>query len=330
MDRHRRPRGRFGLTLVGTLLMVAATATANTTGTTQDGPGLGPLVLPEGGAAPAPEAAPVPARTTPVKSTEAPVKTVAPVDPPKTASKPTGSVAETTLPATTIEPVDTSLDTSHDNGLDSGADSTSVAAVEPLFPLPAAETPVVESRWSERALPGAGTAPEVGELGISGEGASEALEVGASLAGVILLIWGLRYMIRRSRGETAGSRLLAGGRAPSGVASILARYPVARGQQVVLLEVGQRILVTHQSAGTMTTLSEITDPEELADLRARITGVDRVEREQPFNRALSSSLEKTPTRDALSSVEGLPGLVAETVDLTRSRPRVRRFSGGAA
>ncbi len=199
-----------------------------------------------------------------------------------------------------------------------------------LFSLSELDTSATESRWSDKALPGAGTAPEVGDLGISGEGASEAVEVGASLAGVILLIWVLRYMIRRSRGETAGSRLLSGGRAPSGVASILAKYPIARGQQVVLLEVGRRILVTHQTAGNLTTLSEITDPEELADLRARIAGVDRTKREQPFDSALTSSLEKTPTPDALSAVEGLPGLVAETVDLTRSRPRNRLFSGGAA
>ena len=65
---------------------------------------------------------------------------------------------------------------------------------------------------------------------------------------MVLLIWVLRYMIRRSRGETAGSRLLAGGRAPSGVASILARYPVARGQQVVLEMILQVIPAADRAA----------------------------------------------------------------------------------
>ena len=319
MDRRRQ--SRFAVTFVGTLLMVAGTGIA----ATQDGPGLGPLVLPEGvGTSESPPvnrpavAAEAPmGPVAPVVQAETPVQAPTPITEPITEPV-TEPVGATTPPLADTEPVASS------------AAPASADAVDPLFPLPATETPAVESRWSEKALPGAGTAPKAGELGISGEGASEALEVGASLAGVILLIWVLRYMIRRSRGETAGSRLLAGGRAPSGVASILARYPVARGQQVVLLEVGRRILVTHQSAGTMTTLSEITDPEELADLRARIAGVDRTVREQPFDSALSSSLEKTPTRDALSTVEGLPGLVAETVDLTRSRPRARRFSGGAA
>ncbi|HAW95818.1 MAG TPA: hypothetical protein DCX60_06040, partial [Phycisphaerales bacterium] len=58
-------------------------------------------------------------------------------------------------------------------------------------------------------------------------------------------------------------------RAPEGVASIMARYPVARGEHVVLLEVGRRILVVHQASGSMTTLSELTDRDEVADMRAR-------------------------------------------------------------
>lgn len=193
-------------------------------------------------------------------------------------------------------------------------------------------TSAPESRWSEVRLPGADEAPREGELPISGEGASEAVNVGASLAGVLLLIWVLRALVRRSRGETAGSRLL-GGRAPSGVASVLARYPVARGQQVVLLEVGRRIIVTHQNAGTMNTLSEVTDPEELADLRARIAGVERTEVERPFDEALTTSLEQTPTTESLATVAGRPGLVAETVDLTRARRprrRGRRSAGGGA
>ena len=42
MDRHGRPQGRFALTLIGTFLVVAGTGM----GAIQDGPGLGPLVLP--------------------------------------------------------------------------------------------------------------------------------------------------------------------------------------------------------------------------------------------------------------------------------------------
>ena len=170
MDRHGRPQGRFALTLIGTFLVVAGTGM----GAIQDGPGLGPLVLPQGGAAPALETTSVPAESTPLKSTEAPVDLlgpVAPVDPPKSPLKPTVPAEAMTAPATTVAP---DIDPDIDPGIDPDIASTSVGAVEPLFTLPATETPVVESRWSEKALPGAGTAPEAGELGISGEGASEA------------------------------------------------------------------------------------------------------------------------------------------------------------
>jgi flagellar biogenesis protein FliO len=311
-DRQQR-HGRYALVFVGALMMAAGVGVA----LPQDGAGLGPLVLPTGDTADTTvEVRPGPPASGPDTSLMSETPEVAPVGA-------TGTIVEPVMPTTSIEPVT-------EPATDAAAAATPAEAPDALFSLSEVDAPVRESRWSDKVLPGAGTAPEVGELGISGEGASEAFEVGASLAGVILLIWVLRYLIRRSRGDTAGSRLLAGGRAPSGVASILARYPIARGHQVVLLEVGQRILVTHQSAGNLTTLSEITEPEELADLRARIAGVDRTEREQPFDSALTSSLEKTPTRDALSSVEGLPGMVAETVDLTRPRPRARLFRGGAA
>lgn len=286
----------------------------------QDGAGLGPLVLPT--ADTAVEVKPEPPASGPDTSLKNDTPAIVPVGGP-------GTIVEPVISTTSTEPVTEPVT---EPAADAAAAAGPTETPDALFSLSEVDAPVTESRWSDKVLPGAGTAPEVGELGISGEGASEAVEVGASLAGVILLIWVLRYMIRRSRGDTAGSRLLTGGRAPSGVASILGKYSIARGQQVVLLEVGRRILVTHQSAGNLTTLSEITDPEELADLRARIAGVDRTERERPFDSALTSSLEKTPTSEALSTVEGLPGLVAETVDLTRPRPRSRGrlFSGGAA
>lgn len=328
----RRRHGRFALVFAGALMITTGAGAA----LNQDGAGLGPLVLPAGDTT----------NTTNSENAENTENTAVELNPGPPVSAPDASLNNETpeaapvlMPATSTASTEPAVEPAVEPPVEPAVEpAATTAATTPapaetpdgLFSLSEVDTSATESRWSDKALPGAGTAPEVGDLGISGEGASEAVEVGASLAGVILLIWVLRYMIRRSRGETAGSRLLSGGRAPSGVASILAKYPIARGQQVVLLEVGRRILVTHQTAGNLTTLSEITDPEELADLRARIAGVDRTKREQPFDSALTSSLEKTPTPDALSAVEGLPGLVAETVDLTRSRPRNRLFSGGAA
>lgn len=115
---------------------------------------------------------------------------------------------------------------------------------------------------------------------------------------------------------------------PEGVASIMARYPVARGEHVVLLEVGRRILVVHQASGSMTTLSEVTDRDEVADIRARITGEERVKTEESFAPSFEASLEADSKASPLEPVEGMPGFVAETVDLTR-RKRTR-LTGGAA
>ena len=186
------------------------------------------------------------------------------------------------------------------------------------------------SRWSAMPLPGAekdsGPATQVSE--VTGSGAGDVLQVGGGLAGVLLLIWVLRALIRKSSGSGAARGLLARVRAPEGVASIMARYPVARGEHVVLLEVGRRILVVHQASGSMTTLSEVTDRDEVADIRARITGEERVKTEESFAPSFEASLEADSKASPLEPVEGMPGFVAETVDLTR-RKRTR-LTGGAA
>ena len=91
----------------------------------------------------------------------------------------------------------------------------------------------------------------------------EVLQTAAALGATLLAIVLARSVARRFGGAAAGAR------GPSGVVGVLARYPLARGQQVVLLEVGRRILVTHQTAQSVTTLSEFSDPDDVADLRAR-------------------------------------------------------------
>lgn len=293
------------------LLPVVLCTTVTGLAAAQDGPGLGPLDLapsvPEATAdqAPSPEAA--------TPTIEPTVQDPVPgAFGPEPEPEPTSAVAE----AETTEPV-----------LETSPPVVAPAATDAATSL--ADEPAATSRWSSRQLPGADSVEEIGGIVPSGEGAGEAAQVGASLAGVIALIWVVRYMIRRSRGDYAGSRILAGARAPSGVTSVLARYPIARGQQVLLLEVGRRIIVVHQGEGALGTLSEITDADEVADLKARISGVERSETDKSFNAELSSSLEVRPGKEALSAVDGMPGMVAQTVDLTRRGKRSRRLAGGA-
>ena len=47
---------------------------------------------------------------------------------------------------------------------------------------------------------------------------------------------------------------------------MLARYTVSRGSKLLLLKIDSRILVVSQANGEMQTLSEITNPEEVASI----------------------------------------------------------------
>lgn len=206
-------------------------------------------------------------------------------------------------------------------------DSTASTAGTALGAAPVASE-VTASRWASQPLPATGSEASSGVTAPSGRGAQDALEVGGSLAGVIFLIFVLRMLIRRAQAARSGGSILGRAKAPSGVASILARYPVGRGQQVALLAVGQRILVVHQSGGAMVTLSEITDAEEVAQLRAQVNGVDRETAEAAFAPTLDRVLDDDAKGEVIEPVDGLGGLVAETVDLTAKRRK--RLLGGVA
>ncbi|GJQ28166.1 MAG: hypothetical protein HBSAPP03_00500 [Phycisphaerae bacterium] len=98
-----------------------------------------------------------------------------------------------------------------------------------------------------------------------------------ALGGVLVLIVGAgagaRALARRAGGAGLLGALGAGGRAPSGVLEVLARYPVGRGATLVLLKLDRRLLLVCQHAGrgggAMETLTEITDPEEVASILLR-------------------------------------------------------------
>ena len=96
-------------------------------------------------------------------------------------------------------------------------------------------------------------------------GLIEFARVGAALLGVVMLLLAMRYMLRRMGGGLSAKR-------PSGVVQIHARYPVARGQQIVILQVGNRFIVAHQGGGDMRTLSEITGEDEVARLKQALSG----------------------------------------------------------
>lgn len=78
-----------------------------------------------------------------------------------------------------------------------------------------------------------------------------------ALALVVVLIFVARMMLKRFGPVSgAGSRVL----------DVLASSTVSPRQQLLLVRVGRRVVLVGRSPAAMATLSEVTDPEEVAEL----------------------------------------------------------------
>lgn len=145
------------------------------------------------------------------------------------------------------------------------------------------------------ALAGApGEGQDAGARGL-GEGWLQTL---IALSGVVLLILGLGQLYKRlarSQGGLVG-QLGAGGSAPSGILEVIGRYPIAKGMTLVVMKFDQRILlVSHASSsgrgkfgarGSMQTLCELSDPEEVASVLLKARSASGQTIAQSFERAL--------------------------------------------
>jgi len=118
---------------------------------------------------------------------------------------------------------------------------------------------------SALGLPLSGEETGATETAFPSASIGEFIRVGAALAIVIGLIFIMRFVMRKTTGGA-----LAGGGRPSGVLEVLARYPVARGQSLVLLKLGRRLVLAHQTSTGMTTLTEVTEQNEVAALLTRL------------------------------------------------------------
>jgi len=170
-------------------------------------------------------------------------------------------------------------------------------------PITTAETPVHESRplgVPNGVLEARPTGTESHSvLGEFDPRNNDLVRVLLALGVVVVLLFGVRKLMRRAGGA------LGGGGRPSGVLQVHARYPVARGQHLVLVQVGPRMLLVHQGSGTMRTLSEFHG-EDLTDLRARLESGGRSPK--AFQRLLESH-----------SPPATPDDGSELIDLTRGR-----------
>ena len=204
-----------------------------------------------------------------------------------------------------------------------GCAEVALAQDRPLFPQGA----------SSAAAPGK-DGIEQGSLatgGVTRSFTQELLPTALSLGATLLVIVLARSAIKRFGGK------LPGARRPQGVVEVLARYPIARGQQVVLLKVGRRVIVTHQGAQGMQALSEFSSESDVADLVARCEAGERAKSPFSFDALLRQSdksfdgkptaaaaAKAAPARGrALDPREALPALMRdaeiETVDLTKRK-----------
>ena len=168
--------------------------------------------------------------------------------------------------------------------------------------------------------------------GVTRSFTQELLPTALALGATLLVIVLARSAIKRFGGK------LPGAKRPEGVVMVLARYPVARGQQIVLLKVGRRVIVANQGAQGMQTLSEFSAEADVAEIVARCEAGERAKSAFSFDALLRQSDKSfdgagakggaaapaaKPAARRLDPRDALPALMRdaeiETVDLTKRK-----------
>ena len=106
------------------------------------------------------------------------------------------------------------------------------------------------------------------------EGIAQTLAALGLVIGLIfMLAWGFKKM--SGKGGTLAAAM-GGAKAPSGLLEVMGRYPIGPRTQLLMLRFDRRVLLVAQSSAgrgggtTMTTLSELIDPEDVASIIAQV------------------------------------------------------------
>lgn len=128
-------------------------------------------------------------------------------------------------------------------------------------PLPAQERlPLGGSPPSQ--IDNAATSAQTGQVSAS-EGGSWILQTITALGIVLGLIFALRYLLQRITGMRSAPMT---GR----LVEVLARSPIAPRTHLLFLRIHQRIVVACQSPAGLQTLTELTDPNEIAAVLSQV------------------------------------------------------------
>lgn len=161
------------------------------------------------------------------------------------------------------------------------------ADAKPLFPASFKPAPAGGSVPKQAARPAETT----------GLGAVTATAVPLAVVIGVILVAATLFKRAVKGGGSLASAIGAGGRAPAGLLEVLGRYPVGSGQTLVLLKLDQRVLLLSQTqrsrgrggTGGFTTLSEITDPCEVASILTKVSETEGTGPAAKFNALLADA-----------------------------------------
>jgi flagellar biogenesis protein FliO len=137
----------------------------------------------------------------------------------------------------------------------------------------------------------------------------------AIVLGVIFVLATLVARIARAASRTSLTAALGpGGSSPPGILEVLGRYPISRGQLLILLRVDRRVLLISQSCGgrrvapVMQTLTEITDPASVASIQRLVAAHDQsgTRGASSFSSVLDELSSAPQPASALHTVEDVP------------------------
>jgi len=146
-----------------------------------------------------------------------------------------------------------------------------VSAAPTTAPVAATvEAPVVQGKYENKAIARRGDASQASatptsqpQFEIASTRELDIPRVAAALGIVLGLILVLRW---------AGRKFFPGAAVPrsGGAMKVLSRLVISPKQQLLMVQVGRRVVVIGDSAGQMSALSEIADPDEVGSLVAQL------------------------------------------------------------
>ncbi len=148
------------------------------------------------------------------------------------------------------------------------------------------------------------------------------MRVAGALAVVIGLILVFRWSARRFFGLPAVA-------SANRSVKVLARTTIAPRQQVLLLQVGRRVIVAADSGGSISALAQITDPDEVAELIGQVGGSTppmATRFGSLFGRAREQFDDEIPTVASTDVDRTEPSLAAAQIEIGGLTEKVREIS----